>query len=168
MTSIYIIKSKNSNKYYIDYSDYSYPSLILHKHIHSYKSYIKNKINFKDVYNLIDLNDVYIEIVEKDVEINSLESKINEYIKNNPDVVEKIDNVKNNLEEVNIYKVKKTKEDKKEYLKKYYEDNKEENKEKLKEYYQNNKVELRRKSRRHYKSIKDSKTISKDITEYFE
>jgi hypothetical protein len=169
MAFIYIIKSQNTDKYYIDHSTYSYASLILHKHINSYKLYIKNKIHFKSVYNIIDLNNVYIEILEKldECDENIINDKINDYILNNPNIIDNTENINNNLDEIIIYKNKKTKEDKKEYLKKYYEDTKDENKDKLKEYYKNNKTEIKRKSRRYYKSIKDKQTISKDITEYF-
>ena len=160
MNIIYIIKSLNTYKYYINSSNYKYTSLILHKFINSYKKYIINKNNFNKVYNIIDFNDVYIEELEKTND--DIIEKINNYIINNPNVIEETNNIIFNNLEINIIKNKK---DKKIYLKNYYEEHKKENINKVKEYYEENKIILKRKSKINY--IKNRHTnLSNNIDIY--
>ena len=54
MNIIYIIKSLNTDKYYINSSNYKHTSLILHKFINSYKKHIK--YFFKSIFKIIKFN----------------------------------------------------------------------------------------------------------------
>jgi Ni,Fe-hydrogenase I large subunit len=153
---VYLIKSLNSDKSYVDYTSFKYPSQLLHNMINKYLTFIKNKKKFHPVFNIIDLNDVYVDIIYEDDNLDNIVKFMSKYnnimeneINNN---FEKINVVKSPSIEKNInyhklyYNNNKDKYVKDENVqKKYYEDNKKILKEKSKKYYRTKKIEERSK-----------------------
>ncbi len=63
---VYKIYSKNSNKYYINYTEKTVLTAILNKFILDYKTCLLNKNSlFNSVFNIIDKDDISIQLLEK-------------------------------------------------------------------------------------------------------
>lgn len=141
---VYVVKSLNGEEKYIDYTTL-YPSQVLQSYIKKYQTYIKNNKKFNPIFNVIDLNDVWVEIIFESDDVDKITNFINEQPKN-----EIIENIKNRHENINI--IKTPNEKNKNYHKEYYEKNKDKYmKENPEEYYNKNKKVLKEKSRRYYK-----------------
>lgn len=158
---IYKIFSKNSEKYFIDYTEKKVLSSVLNKIILNYKTFVLNKNTlFENVFNIIDKNDIGIELLNKFETLDETNIYIDNYKKENENFVSSENEIIHNLKNVNVLK---NSNDRKEYLKKYYEKNK--NKKKIKtqnkKYYENNKTEIKEKINKINKNKKIIKNTNK-------
>lgn len=142
---VYKIYSKNSNKYYINYTEKTVLTAILNKFILDYKTYLLNKNSlFNSVFNIIDKDDISIQLLEKFDDLNIANNFIQEYKNNNIHIISENNEIINKLQNINVIKIKR---DRKDYHKKYYSKNKDEDKinNQNKQYYQNNKDNIKNK-----------------------
>jgi hypothetical protein len=150
---VYVIRSKNSNKYYIDYSKHKgYICMQLHNMISRYKKNGNNLEKYRDFYSVIALNDLLIEELNGYDLFDDAMNYINEYKKLNDGCINgvRLEDYKFNEDKIICDKVK---IDTKEYLKDYYK----KNKEKYIERYNNNKEDILVKMKTKY--IKKKKNI---------
>ena len=140
---VYKIYSKNSNKYYINYTEKTVLTAILNKFILDYKTFLLNKNSlFNSVFNIIDKDDISIQLLEKFDDLNIANNFIQEYKNNNIHIISENNEIINKLQNINVIKIKR---DRKDYHKKYYSKNKDEDKinNQNKQYYKNNKDNIK-------------------------
>lgn len=143
---VYKIYSKNSNKYYINYTEKTVLTAILNKFILDYKTFLLNKnSSFNSVFNIIDKDDISIQLLDKFDDLNIVDNYILEHKNNNNTyIISKNNMIINKLENINVVK---NKRDRKDYHKKYYSKNKDEVKinNQNKKYYLDNKDNIKNK-----------------------
>lgn len=158
---IYKITSKNTNDYYINFTEKKNLVFIINNYVLEYVSFVLNKkLNFKKVFNIIDYNDISIELLSKFDDPDLVKQYIDTYIENNKNIISKENTIKNNFKEINIIKLTKNRGD---YFKNYYSKNKnteEEIKTKNKEYYEKNKSNIKNKINNQNKNKKNTEKLS--------
>jgi hypothetical protein len=168
---VYKITSKNSNEYYINFTEKKNLVSIINNYVLEYVSFVlNNKLTFKKVFNIIDNNDISIELLSKIDNADLVKQYIDNYIENNKNIVQKENIIKNNFKEINIIKLTKNRAD---YFKNYYSKNKntEEIKTKNKEYYEKNKSTIKNKINKQNKNKKNTEKLinhSKNVLDLIE
>jgi hypothetical protein len=132
---VYIVKSKNSDRYYINFSKHKgYISMVLHNMISRYKKIGNKPEKYRDFFYIIALNELSIkELCGFDKYEDALEY-IDKYKNENEGFI-KLEDVRNYKYNGEVIKTGRGKVDKKEYLKEYYKNNKD----KYLDRYRNNK-----------------------------
>lgn len=144
---VYAVQSLHSDKKYVSYT-LTYPSQILHSYVKKYLTFIKNNKHFNPIFNVIDLNDVYVKVLFESDDMNEINNFINTMPNNDVD-----NNVIHKLEQVNIVKSPDVQANIN-YHKEYYEKNKDKyvkTEEEQREYYDANKKVLKEKSKKYYR-----------------
>jgi hypothetical protein len=146
---IYKIISSQTNKIYIGSTCKKYLCQRLQDHKSCYKQWKKNERCKITSFDLLDLGDVEIILLET-YSCNSkdeLLAKEKYWMEQNKEII------------VNKCRPIISKEEKKEHKKQYYEDNKEEKKEHTKQYYEDNKEQIKEHTKQYYE---DNKEILKE------
>jgi hypothetical protein len=147
---VYIVNSKNSERYYISYSRHKgYISMVLHNMISRYKKIGNKPEKYREFFYIIALNDLSIKELGGFDKYEDAIEYIDKYKKENDGFV-KLEDVRQYTFNGDEIKTGRVKVDKKEYLKEYYKNNKD----KYLERYRNNKEEILTKMKSEYKKKK--------------
>jgi hypothetical protein len=147
---VYILTSKNSERYYISYSKHKgYITMVLHNMISRYKKIGNKPEKYRDFFYIIALNDLSIKELCGFDKYEDAIDYIEKYKEENEGSI-KLDDVRQYKFNDAEIKTGRGKVDKKEYLKEYYKNNKE----KYLERYRNNKDEILTKMKCEYQKKK--------------